>query len=208
MKSLKANGTYFISYLIALAIGVSIVSLNTPAQTFLWLNTYHTPSLDTFMALYTHMGTAFFSVFLLGFCNKKRYTPQQFVAAYYLLGGMILLAAIFLLKHYFHLPRPLGYPEISQYYKPVASAPMIYANSYPSGHTATIFFSVTAYLLINKYNRIIQFSFLLVAVSVGFSRIYVWAHFLEDVLAGSYIGMMIPLALYCFFYKKLDEQYT
>ncbi len=207
MIALKGNLPYFTFYFIALGIGIYLVSLGAREETFLALNTYHTPFLDRAMSWYTYLGTPIFSVFLLGFCNKHKFLPSQYVAAYYLFGGLVLLMVIFLLKNYFHMPRPLAYPEIKELYKPIADAPRLYTNSYPSGHTATIFYTITSYLLINKYNRLIQFSFLLIGVSVAYSRIYVWAHFLEDVITGSYIGMMIPVILYCFFYKKLDEYY-
>ncbi len=207
MISLRSNRPYFLLYFIGVLIGGYWVSVTDKIDLFLELNYFHTPSLDVFMENYTHLGTALFSVFLLGLCNKRKFTPNQFVAAYYLLGGLILLMTIFLLKNYFHMPRPLSYPELRELYKPIASAPMLYSNSYPSGHTASIFFTVTSYLLVNKYHWMIQAGFWLLAVTVAYSRIYVWAHFLEDVVAGSYVGMMIPLILYCFFYKKLDEVY-
>ncbi len=208
MKALKNNATFFIVYLLALTLGIGLVGATEKPELFLMLNSYHTPLLDAIMPYYTQLGSAFFPIFLLGLCNKHRFTPQQYMAAYYLLGGMVILALVFLLKAYYHEPRPLSYLVLKPYFKPVGSAPLLYWNSFPSGHTTTIFYAVTSYLLVNRYNKLIQFAFVLLALSVGYSRIYVWAHFLEDVIAGSYLGIMVPVILYSFFYKKIDEIYT
>ncbi len=205
MTVLRHNRTFFISYLIFLLIGLYLVRITTRPELFLMLNFYHTAPLDQFFASYTHIGLPYFSVFLLGICDKYKLNPNRIGAGYYILGGLILMFLIFLTKEYYQQPRPMSYPLIRAYYHQIVGTPLLTGNhSFPSGHTATIFFTVTSYLMINKYPPIIQFGFLLLAVTVGYSRIYVGAHFLEDVLAGSYLGMMIPVILYSFFHRRLD----
>ena len=62
-------------------------------------------------------------------------------------------------------------------------------DSFPSGHTVTAFSTavVLTYLCKNKNWGIL---FLLIAVMVGYSRMYLSEHFFEDVIAGSIIGVI------------------
>lgn len=204
MKVLEHNKPFFLLYIIFLVLGLLLVQTNNKLELFLILNAYHTTFLDQFFALFTHLGTPYFSIFLLGVCDKVGFNPNRMSAGYYIMGGLILLLSVFLLKEYFQVSRPINFDLIKKQYTQVPGTPSLYNNSFPSGHTATIFFTVTSYLMINKYKPIVQVGFLFLAVLVGYSRIYVGAHFLEDVLAGSYLGMMIPVILYCFFCKRFD----
>jgi membrane-associated phospholipid phosphatase len=69
------------------------------------------------------------------------------------------------------------------------------AHSFPSGHTASAFalFIGMAFFTQNKYLKAVC---LLLALGVGYSRVYLALHFPEDVLAGSLIGVLCALLLY------------
>ncbi len=59
-------------------------------------------------------------------------------------------------------------------------------NSFPSGHTAAAFVMV---LLIATYAPVLFPVFLLLAIGIGLSRIYLGVHFPTDVLAGVFLGI-------------------
>jgi membrane-associated phospholipid phosphatase len=63
-------------------------------------------------------------------------------------------------------------------------------NSFPSGHTSQIFFMMT--LLIHGFHLgiVASGSFYAVASVVGFTRIYVGAHYPRDVIAGVVLGLV------------------
>jgi membrane-associated phospholipid phosphatase len=63
-------------------------------------------------------------------------------------------------------------------------------NSFPSGHTSQIFFMMT--LLIHGFSLGIGASVAIYAVAsvVGFTRIYVGAHYPRDVIAGVVLGLV------------------
>lgn len=62
--------------------------------------------------------------------------------------------------------------------------------SFPSGHTMSSFASAIILLYMDK--RIGIFA-LLLAISIGFSRLYLFVHFPTDVLAGMVIGVIIGI---------------
>ena len=71
-------------------------------------------------------------------------------------------------------------------------------NSFPSGHTMTAFAFFLSLALIVK-NQLLKFFFFAMSLLVGFSRIYLNQHFLEDTLAGSLLAVVIALTMSPFF---------
>ena len=66
--------------------------------------------------------------------------------------------------------------------------------SFPSGHTGTSF--ATAVVLFLSFPKKYSFWFLVLAVLIGFSRLYVGVHYPTDVLAGAIIGTLIAVCVY------------
>lgn len=60
--------------------------------------------------------------------------------------------------------------------------------SFPSGHTTAVFSVVP--VLINKFGKV-WYLWLIFAVLVGFSRIYLSMHYLSDVLFGAFLGLAV-----------------
>lgn len=60
-------------------------------------------------------------------------------------------------------------------------------NTFPSGHTATIFFLVSFFSLMTK-NKSLRWLLLGLGLTVGFSRIYLVQHWFTDVYFGMIIG--------------------
>jgi membrane-associated phospholipid phosphatase len=83
-------------------------------------------------------------------------------------------------------------------------------NSFPSGHTAAgfAFFALVAFLFGKK--KWVQVLCVIFAVLVGYSRIYLSQHFLEDTVLGGTIGLCCFLLSYAIvksfgFGKSLSE---
>jgi membrane-associated phospholipid phosphatase len=68
------------------------------------------------------------------------------------------------------------------------------ATSFPSGHTATAFALATALVLMSRWWQSRWWLALLLACIVGYSRVYLGQHFLQDALMGSVLGVAASLA--------------
>lgn len=74
--------------------------------------------------------------------------------------------------------------------------------SFPSGHT-TIIFSICIFLSLISYKKIYHYVFFIMALLVGFSRIYLSQHFLMDVFIGSLVGTIITTVIFLFLRNPL-----
>lgn len=72
-------------------------------------------------------------------------------------------------------------------------------SSFPSGHTSASF--ATAVIMFKGLPRYAGIPALVLAFLIGFSRLYVGAHFPTDVLAGAVIGTTVALAVWWYFKK-------
>ena len=112
------------------------------------------------------------------------------------LGGQ---AAVQLLKWAMHLPRPM----------------VIYhgasAFGFPSGHTtmSVVLYGFLAILMVRRLAGVWRWglfsSVMLIALVIGFSRLYLGAHWLSDVLGGYFIGMSWATFLGIAYLKGPDE---
>ncbi len=96
------------------------------------------------------------------------------------------------LKVIFARDRPVMLFESGKYGFTFFQAAQARKLSFPSGHTDTIFALMTALtLLIPRY----RVAFYCIALLVAASRVIIGAHYLSDVIAGAYFGIVIPLYL-------------
>jgi len=78
---------------------------------------------------------------------------------------------------------------------------MLSLHSFPSGHTVTAFSTAVVITYWCK-NKGWGLPLLLVAILVGYSRMYLSEHFFEDVTAGSVIGVITTVCLISWLYRK------
>jgi membrane-associated phospholipid phosphatase len=77
-------------------------------------------------------------------------------------------------------------------------------NSFPSGHSTCAFSLYFALALLVK-NKILKLLFFIVALLIGYSRIYLSQHFFEDVYAGSIIGVTTTIIVYYFIQNFIQK---
>jgi membrane-associated phospholipid phosphatase len=184
---LKLSGAFFTGYLLFLIPGILLLLIKGKEGSFLALNFYHNQQLDYFFALYTNLGDGVCAVLLslfLFFALKKKKAGLTVLFAFALTGIITQI-----IKPLVESPRPETY--FSPRWLPFFIRDIIHTgnSSFPSGHTATAF-AVASVLALYSKNISLHIALLLLAVAVGFSRIYLSQHFLQDVLAGSFIGVL------------------
>ena len=79
-------------------------------------------------------------------------------------------------------------------------------NSFPSGH-ATQAFAIFICLAFTSRNKLVKLMFLFLAAITAFSRVYISQHWLNDIVAGSFIGMVFSTVLYLWFYQHPGLNY-
>jgi membrane-associated phospholipid phosphatase len=204
MKTLKAiitdNRAFFILYVAFFAIGLFFLLTVGKAVAFVDLNPYHRTTLDTIFAWITFLGDGTFSVIVfVFFLLKRRWSGATQLISAFLLSA--LLAQI--LKRLFSMPRPMQFFSAGQYPYFIKGVTHLGFASFPSGHSTSIFALATLLAIFTKDQRL-KILYLLGAILVGYSRIYLGQHFLGDVLMGSSIGIMTSVGVHWLFVEKLQ----
>lgn len=202
MKTLKAiitgNRLYFAFWGIFFVVGLIFVLTVGKAASFVDLNPYHQTTLDKIFVWVTWLGDGLFSVIIIVlFLVRRRWSAAIQVTAAFLLSA--LLAQI--LKNAFSMPRPMQFFPPGTYPYFIKDVTHLGFASFPSGHTTSIFALVTMLALFTPNQRA-KVAYLFAGVLVGYSRIYLGQHFLNDVLMGSCIGIVVAVLVHWLFVEK------
>ena len=183
----RRNRAFFLLYAVLLAV-VGVLQLQDTQETLMqWVNVRNSPAADVFFTYATYFGDgAFFVIVCILLVIYNRRIGAMAFASFALssLTSLFMKAVVFPERL-----RPLKYFEHSTYQYRIIKGLEIYSyNSFPSGHTTTAFavFSLLAFLDKNKGR---SWVFLLLAALTGYSRVYLFQHFVEDAYVGSLIGM-------------------
>jgi len=155
--------------------------------------------LDYFFGALTWLGSGPPMAVLIGiylwFYRRKTFLRDfLFMVALLLAGGLVVQ----IIKKLLMRSRPLGY--FGQDVRVLGEA--LYSYSFPSGHSAAAFGAASFMIFVlPKY----WWAFLLIASLIGFSRIYVGAHFPIDVVCGAFVGSAVALLAIKIFYKKSQD---
>lgn len=194
-KTIRKNIPFLFPYLLFLLAASSFISLHSKGEAHLIINRYHAEFCDHFFFFVTYLGdgyTVVAAVILLCFI-KYRYALLMAVS------NILAAGATQLLKHTLFADqlRPKKYFEGIAELKLIPWVENYSYNSFPSGHTTAAFATFLCLALIIE-NKALKFLMFAIALTIGFSRIYLSQHFLNDVMAGSAIGVAITLLVYHF----------
>jgi membrane-associated phospholipid phosphatase len=195
---IKKNSVYFICLSLFLLAAAYICVFYTKAEGFYLLNPFHNNAATSFFIYFTWLGDGLFCV-LTGialFFFNRRYLSVLVISSY-LLSGLITQV----LKYFIIEARPAVYLKDSTYKYFIDTVTLHNFHAFPSGHTASAFALATV-LAVALDNRPLSVLFLLTAILVGYSRIYLGQHFLIDVLFGSLIGVISAIA--CLFVTRKE----
>ena len=168
------------------------------AAVLVQISEWRTPFLDVFFAWFTHMGEAY--AYLAAGCLFLYYRAY-WSALFTAFLGLAVSGASWVLKNYFGMPRPKVYFEQILYRPELVSQiegvdlNTSWTSSFPSGHTMAAF-AIYTFLAMHTSNPRLKFVCFLLAIGVGFSRMYLFQHFLSDVWVGAFLGIGLGLLAY------------
>lgn len=195
VSAIKKNPVFWLGLVVFwLASGIVLLQLGRD-QSFLMLTRYHTPGLDLTLQYFTHLGDGLFAMALVIFFwfRKQRVLSYCLLLAF-LLSGILAQAG----KFSFPQKRPYNYFEsIGQKIHVIDGVTLMHSNnSFPSGHTASAFAMAAALVLLHPFWRRNSLLALLLAIVIGYTRMYLGNHFLNDVLVGSMLGALSACIAY------------
>ena len=173
-------------YLPFLVVGLILASLIQHGDVVLFINKYSRESWDAIVSLITDLGLGGFVAAFMGLL--------MFVRIRYAIMGLVNLAFVGIFTSLFKnilftgRTRPFNYLYYDDFHRFIYTAELNYHSSFPSGHTMTIFaaMSLMAYFVGKRW---VGGLFFVVALIIGFSRIYLCQHFFIDVYVGSILGL-------------------
>ena len=202
-----SNPYFIIPFILWVAAGAVLLLCYSRHYLFFAINTANTHAMDVAMYYITFLGQGEVIVpalLLLMLLPKYRNRWYFFTA---ILCNLLPFFIQQGLKTFFDHPRPrlLYYYDVSHMHF-LPDWPVLLHRGFPSGHSqgAFSFFCFLTLLLPARYNKLGVLFFLL-ALSVCYSRIYLTAHFFEDVYVGSILGAGLTIIIYTLMenYKSL-----
>jgi len=180
---------FFILYLTLLCCCLIIKLIFTKEEIFFAVNSWHSEWADAIAPYLTDIGLGWTTIALAAILSLFSFRKGFLLATAYAVTSL----SAQLIKHIAKTPRPkLYFQHELNHIHFVKGLYTDMADSFPSGHTVTAFSTavVLTYLLKNKNWSIL---FLVMAIMVGYSRMYLSEHFFEDVTAGSVLGVLLTV---------------
>ena len=187
-----------VPYLLILIICL-VIKLNfSRPEIYFAVNRFNFPLADTLAPYITDLGDGWTAISLSLILMFVSYRKALIMGSSYAITSI----SAQIIKFLFDAPRPkLYFGHQLDHAHFVKGVEILSQHSFPSGHTTTAF---SAAVLLSYWSKNKGWApvFLLLAILVGYSRMYLSEHFFEDVLAGSVIGFVLTL----FWFYWLDSR--
>ena len=165
------------------------------------LQALRNPPFDHAMVFITTMGDAWLLIALVLLTAVYLFLSKQYLALWHWLAVFILpLLLVELMKQFYALPRPPGMD-------------MLHGYAFPSGHAtlATATYGFLAILLARDvrppYRLVLYIFASLLILLIAFSRLYLGAHWLTDVVGGMLLGLAWAALLGIAYRRHAPERY-
>jgi membrane-associated phospholipid phosphatase len=201
IQLLKNNLYFFIPLIVFYCFGIYRIIFYSKVDTHLFFNQWvGNKFFDEFFKYATFLGDGWFVIavgILWLFKNIRQ--GVMILISYALAGGFVSILKNYVFDEY----RPsfaFNFFFKDKIVKYVDGVELLALNSFPSGHSTAAFALFSSLALFEK-NQWIKFIYALMAIIVTFSRVYLSQHWLNDILAGSLIGLLVSFVVYSFFEK-------
>lgn len=197
----KENRLFFLGCIALIIVAAFILLFYSKADGFYLFNPYHSGFSDFIFIYLTYLGDGFFvvAIGLLLYLFKKKFLSLMVLSSYAISG---IIAQV--LKYFILEARPAVYLKNSSYKYFIDGVTLHNYHAFPSGHTTSAF-AMAAVLSFSLKDKNYSMIFLAVATLVGYSRIYLAQHFMDDVLAGAIIGLLSAIICWIFLEKLFNR---
>lgn len=212
MKSVVSrhlNPYFFVPFFLWCIVGAYFIVQYDSTTLFTFINNHYSPLGDRIMVWASNIGEGWMiAVFCVTFFLFKPFRNPWFFATVVLCT--ILPSVITqIIKFQVSAPRPMSVYQNQAWVHHLESWDLLHNNSFPSGHTtgAFSFLCLISCVIPRKY-WVLGIVFFLLALSVGYARVYLAAHFFVDVYFGSIIGTVFSFIIcqLVFYFKDKREQ--
>jgi membrane-associated phospholipid phosphatase len=198
---LRQNRTFFLTYLTLLLIVGGLMLTCTKEQLMRVVNEHNTPLADALFPYLTYLGDGAFIIPVGVLILVLRRHAGALVLVSFAVSGLISLFLKFVV--FPDRLRPIRYLEHSDWqFHLIKDLRINEYNSFPSGHTTSAFalFAMLAFLWRRK-----AWGWLcvLAAAVAGYSRVYLFQHFVEDTFAGAWLGTFTSVGLAWLYQRRV-----
>lgn len=197
IDQLRQNSLFYSLSGIFIIIGLVLLSLLETGDLVLYFGHNRTPFFDSLFSIITKFGEelAYAIITIALLFVRFRYAIMIPII------GILVTILSYVLKTFFKHPRPAVYfrdsPALDtvEYVGDVTLLQGL--TSFPSGHTFSAFclFGMLAYALHRiRFGKALQLICFLLAALIGLSRVYLFQHFLKDILFGAALGTLLTIA--------------
>lgn len=193
----KINPLLFL-YLILLSVCILLMLIFTKEELYFAINHRHTVFTDVFFENLTLLGASTGCIFIVLITYIINYRTGFLLSSSYIITFIISQTT----KHLVKAPRPhLFFSKKLHDIYLIKGVVMLDTDSFPSGHSVSAFTAAVVFTYVSK-NKSWGYLWLLLAVLIAYSRLYLSEHFLQDVTAGSALGVFITV----FWLKWIDQK--
>jgi len=180
--------------------------LELERNAFLWINGTHTPFLDSLFWPFSGVLMWFPLILVpLYFVWRRKKDWKPAVISLILIPVLSMIASNHIFKPIFTRFRPTTHPSFMDVVTLLNDYTAGGLYGFISGHTTSAFgFAVLSSLLVR--NKVYTVVILIWAFLMAYSRIYLGAHFISDVIGGFIIGVLLAILVY-FFFKYISDRY-
>jgi membrane-associated phospholipid phosphatase len=178
-----------VPYLVVLIVCMVIKLIFTRQEIYFAINRHYSAAADFLAPFVTDIGNGWTAVAIAAILLFFSYRKALIVASAFAVTSI----SAQIIKYIFDAPRPkLYFKDQLSHIHFVKAVEVLSYNSFPSGHTITAFMLAVLATYWSR-NKALGPVFLLIAILVGYSRMYLSEHFFEDVVPGSVIGVVLTV---------------
>ena len=195
-QSIRDNKVFFAGFVIYMLITIILLLVTNQGDAIYFFSERRAKIGNQFFIYFTKMGEQWpYIIAILAFLFVKfRYSIAV------LLTPLVVFLLSLLLKNVFAHPRPIEFFQMKNQLSSINLIAGIHTiggfGSFPSGHTMSAFALWGVIAMMTKNKTWAAALFILFAILVGVSRVYLVQHFIKDISFGALLGVLVALFIY------------